>query len=254
MALRKLLLTLLVGGLLAAGPFSAVARAEGDRPPVVLELFTSQGCSSCPPADDFLAELADMRDDVLALSFHVDYWDYIGWEDPFATAETTRRQHAYARTLGLSYVYTPQMVINGRTHAVGSDEQSVYRAIEGAHERQQPGLAIEVANNGRGGVSVSIPGASFDGDAVIWLIIFDRMHRTQVRAGENAGRTMVNRNVVRQYRRVGTWRGDAMTLTLPGNELATDSDGEGCAVLVQGGDGAGAILGAASLWLTPTGS
>jgi len=108
----------------------ASSRAESP-PPVVVELFTSQGCSSCPPADAFLNDLS-RRDDVIALSLHVDYWDYIGWEDPFATPESTNRQRRYAPVLVERSVYTPQMVIDGAAHEVGSKRKAVTRLINSA--------------------------------------------------------------------------------------------------------------------------
>jgi hypothetical protein len=104
------------------------ALAEADTPPTVVELFTSQGCSSCPPADAFLAELAE-RDDVIAIAFHVNYWDYIGWKDPFATGWGTERQYGYAKVLERGYPYTPQMVVNGKHDMVGSDRGQVANAL-----------------------------------------------------------------------------------------------------------------------------
>src|SRR6059036_991639 len=103
---------------------AAPGRAADNRPPVVVELFTSEGCSSCPPADAFLGELAQ-RPDIVALAFHVDYWDYIGWKDPYASPLTTQRQHDYAAALHLHMVYTPQMVVDGRADVVGSERSDV---------------------------------------------------------------------------------------------------------------------------------
>src|ERR1700726_1026943 len=131
------LLSALLGLALGIAPLHA-----GERP-IVVELFTSEGCSSCPPADALLAELAG-RPDVLALSFHVDYWDRLGWRDPFSSPDATRRQHGYAELLGLSTVYTPQIVVDGRWQAVGSDRADVERAL-GAAQRSGDEVPVALA-------------------------------------------------------------------------------------------------------------
>ena len=120
------------------------ARAGG---PVLVELFTSQGCNSCPPADAYLGDLAKRRD-VVALAFHVDYWDYIGWKDTFADAAWTRRQREYSRSLRTTQIYTPQMVVDGGQHAVGSDRRAVERLIEDAAKRERPALELKRAADG----------------------------------------------------------------------------------------------------------
>src|SRR5271169_3162894 len=116
---------------LSLGLAVTIGSAHAGERPIVVELFTSEGCSSCPPADALLAELAG-RPDVLALSFHVDYWDRLGWKDPFSSPDATRRQHGYADLLGLATVYTPQMIVDGRWQAVGSDRSEVERALGSA--------------------------------------------------------------------------------------------------------------------------
>ena len=230
---------------LAAAPFSLTA---AERPLTVVELFTSQGCSSCPPADAFLGELAG-RDDVLALSFHVDYWDYIGWKDPFASADHTRRQRDYSRKLGLRYVYTPQMVIQGAAHVTGSDRSAVLDRIE--KNRALARIPVELRQGDDGGVRLFIPDAPATGEAAeeaaVWLVVFDREHLTSVRRGENRGRKLRNYNVVRQLSRIATWRGKAldMAVTVPDMVLG---GGRACAVLVQSTE-TGRILGAAALGL-----
>ena len=228
------------------------ARAESDAPLVVVELYTSQGCSSCPAADAFLGELIAMRDDILGLEFHVDYWDNLGWKDRFSSAESTARQRAYAKTLGLTYVYTPQMVINGSANEVGSDKMAVIAAVESAHKSYAVHLDIDVAADGAGAVEVSIPAAAAGGaggaPATVWLVNFDRHFVTEVTAGENTGRKMNNNHVVRGHKAIGTWTGDALNISVAADQLAGNNSSDGCAVIVQSGKH-GAIIGAAALWL-----
>ncbi len=230
---------------LAAAPFSLAA---AERPLTVVELFTSQGCSSCPPADAFLGELAG-RDDVLALSFHVDYWDYIGWKDPFASADYTRRQRDYSRKLGLRYVYTPQMVIQGAAHVTGSDRSAVLDRIE--KNRALARLPVELRQGDDGAVRLSVADAPARGEAAeeadVWLVVFDREHLTPVRRGENKGRKLRNYNVVRQLTRIATWRGKALAMAVTVPDMVPGG-GQACAVLVQSTE-TGRILGAAALGL-----
>ena len=205
----------------------------------VVELFTSQGCNSCPPADRLLGELAQ-RGDVIALSLHVDYWDYLGWKDSFAFKATTARQHAYARALGGRGVYTPQMVVGGVAHAVGSDGAAVSGLIEKA--KRTAALPILIEREGAGMV-VRLPASSVPKGAVIWFVEFDARHDVPVARGENGGKTLSYHNVVRRMEKLGSWDGTAQRLTLP---PVSPSRAGGCAVLVQAGD-AGPILGAVKI-------
>src|ERR1700756_4895270 len=174
-------------GLLFALAFLALGIAPlqaGKRPPLV-ELFTSEGCSSCPPADALLAELAG-RPDVLALSFHVDYWDRLGWKDPFSSPDATRRQHGYADLLGLATVYTPQMVVDGRWQAVGSDRSEVEQVL-GSARSNRGGVPVALAvGHGRGRV-IRGPGGRDRVAGNLLLIGFDRRHVMAVSRGENGG-------------------------------------------------------------------
>lgn len=231
---------------LAAAPFSLAA---AERPLTVVELFTSQGCSSCPPADAFLGELAG-RDDVLALSFHVDYWDYIGWKDPFASADHTRRQRDYSRTLGLRYVFTPQMVIQGAAYATGSDRPAVIDRIE--KNRALARIPVELRQGDDGGVRLFIADTTAEGgeaadEAAVWLVVFDREHLTPIKRGENKGRKLRDYNVVRQLSRIATWRGRALDMAVTVPDMVPGG-GRACAVLVQS-QRTGRILGAAALGL-----
>src|SRR5215470_2470293 len=138
--MSRIIPVLLLAAVIAVGHASATSAQ--DKPPVVLELFTSQGCSSCPPADALLGELAQ-RPGIVALAFHVDYWDYIGWKDPYASPTNTQRQHDYAVALGLHMVYTPQMVVDGRTDVVGSERGDVETAIGRAAAGPKLAISIE---------------------------------------------------------------------------------------------------------------
>jgi hypothetical protein len=214
--------------------------ATVDDMPVVVELFTSQGCSSCPPADSFLGKLAQRRD-VLPLAFHVDYWDYIGWKDPFASKIATERQYSYGHALGLNMVYTPQMVIGGTHDAVGSDEGSVGKAI--AADAARPKLKLSVLRDAKGAYKVEVPAGETSGPATVWLALFDHAHKTPVQRGENSGSTLTEYNIVREWRKIGEWNGQATEFAL---NLTPESDEyDACAVLVQEA-GYGPIRGAAA--------
>ncbi len=232
--------SLILAGVLALAPLSLDA---GEKPLTVVELFTSQGCSSCPPADAFLGELAD-RDGVLALSFHVDYWDYIGWKDPFASARHTRRQRDYARAFRLRYVYTPQMVIQGTVQATGSDRAAVEAAID--RGRQVGRIPVTLGRDAGGKVIASIPQAETEEELAVWAVVYDRRHVTAVKRGENRGRTITNRNVVRGLRRIATWRGAALQVPVAVSDMA--AAGDACAVVLQS-TRTGRIFGAARLAL-----
>lgn len=224
---------------LVAGGGSAWA---GGRPvPLVIELFTSQGCNSCPPADAYLGELAK-RPDVLALSWHVDYWDYIGWKDPFAQHAFTLRQHAYARALDQRYVYTPQMVINGHLQGIGSERDKIEALIVEAgrarHAAAGDGPRVSVS-----GDAVHVEGGSGEA-SVVWAAWFDTQDWTPVKSGENAGQRLGEYNVVRRWSQLGRYDGKPVTLKLAASddELAHS----GCAIVVQKQmpDGPGPILAA----------
>jgi hypothetical protein len=215
---------------------------------VLVELFTSQGCSSCPPADTFLTELAK-RDDVIALSFHVDYWNYIGWKDPFSDKDFTRRQHAYRAGMSSRYVYTPQMVIDGQIDVVGSRRGQALDRIEARRSAKRLDVAARHAD--KDAVEVKI-GAGAASGADVWLVSYDALHKTEIRRGENEGVTLKNANVVRSLRHVGNYTGQTQTLriTLDDNEMKGRS---GCAVIVQK-PGGGPVLGAAQLAFSTGGS
>lgn len=207
----------------------AVTAWAGGRPvPVVVELFTSQGCNSCPPADAYLGELAK-RPDILALSWHVDYWDYIGWKDPFAQHAFTKRQHAYSRSLEQRYVYTPQMVINGQFQGIGSERDKIEQLISEAERdrklRAGAGPRLSVS-----GDEVHVEGGA-GGPSVVWAAWFDAQHWTPVESGENAGQRLGEFNVVRKWSQLGRYDGTPVTLKLGAD--AAEFKSSGCAIVVQ---------------------
>jgi hypothetical protein len=228
-------------GLLAAG--SAVA---GDTKAVV-ELFTSQGCSSCPPADKLLAGYAE-RKDLLALSFPVDYWDYLGWKDTLATHDNSERQRDYAAARGDGEVYTPQVVVNGRTHVVGSDGTAIEAALKAS-----PGLSIPITLTPGGDATTVNIGAATDPAAskgTIWLVMYDRSDSVPIERGENSGKTVTYSNVVRKLRPIAMWKGEAMSIDLPKSEV-NQAKVTRCAVLLQTEVGSGLpgpIIGAAAIY------
>ena len=189
----------------------ASAPAQAGERPIVVELFTSEGCSSCPPADALLAELA-RRPDVLALSFHVDYWDRLGWKDPFSSREATDRQNRYAKLLALHTVYTPQIVVDGWWEAVGSDRADVERALELAR-RNPPEVPVTLAlDHGQAQIAVG-PGSGVA--ASVLLIGFDRRHVTAVKRGENSGRTLAHVDVVRGLEEIARLSAGEIAVPIP---------------------------------------
>jgi hypothetical protein len=189
-----------------------IAPADAGERPIVVELFTSEGCSSCPPADALLAGLAS-RPEVLALSFHVDYWDRLGWKDPFSSPEATQRQHRYAELLGLATVYTPQIIVDGKWQAVGSDRGEVERALDAARRDGDEVPVALVVDHGRALIKVG-SGVS-DVLGAVLLIGFDRRHVTAVARGENGGRTLAHVDVVRSVEQVAQFDGRASAIDVP---------------------------------------
>jgi hypothetical protein len=224
-------ISVLLASVLLAIPVQANA---ADRFPVVVELFTSQGCSSCPPANANLIKLSE-RSDVLTLSFAVTYWDYLGWKDSFGRPEFTERQRVYEPALGERGPYTPQMVVNGRATAVGNDLSEVEQLIGNADALEGPAIVFD-----RGSVDIGTgePPAS---TADVWLVHYDaNLVEVPVARGENTGRTLPHTHVVHALQRLGGWDGDALSFRVAGAP-----DGLRTAVLVQAPNG-GPILAAAT--------
>ncbi len=214
----------------------------------VVELFTSQGCSSCPPADAQLRILGT-RSDVLTLAYHIDYWNYLGWEDTLSSPANTARQKAYARALERSSVYTPQAVLNGHDHINGSKGAIIERRLAW-FTREGRGLTVDVGLRHHDDTITITVGSAPEKTGNLIFVVFDRSNSVEITRGENAGRTMVYRNAVRSYQTVGLWKGKPLQVDLPAT-LLSDWDRQGCAVILQAtaneaGD-PGAILGAAVL-------
>lgn len=214
---------------------ASASRAADAAHPVVIELFQSQGCSSCPPANANLMALSQ-RPDVLALSFGVTYWDQLGWKDTFASQQFTTRQWDYARALHHDNVFTPQVVVNGRIDGVGAAPGEIEKLMKRG-DRAAPGPLVTIA-----GGAVQVSAAQAPGKAAdVWLVRYDpRIVQVPIRRGENAGRTLPHRDVVRQLVRLGGWNGRAAHFSLP----ASPDPALRSAVLVQSA-GAGPILAAA---------
>jgi len=211
------------------------AWAEPPARPVVVELFTSEGCSSCPPADRLLTDLANTRHDVLPLAFHVTYWNSLGWTDPYSFRAATVRQEGYARISAAGGVYTPQMIVDGTEDVVGSERDDVLHAIGTAAAHLDGAVPVHIARNGN---EAAIKVGLGTGTGKVWLIGYDSHHVTPVGRGENAGHTLVESNIVRSLTEIADWRGTELDLHHP---LPA---GEHLALIVQAADGR--ILGAAS--------
>lgn len=216
--------------------FAAPVAADG---PVLVELYTSQGCSSCPPADEMLHDLAK-RSDVIPLALHVDYWDYIGWVDSFADPAHTRRQQDYARVAGHGTIYTPQMVIGGRDHVVGTKPMDVADFIQ-AHRSQITGVEIDVTRSGN---RVRITGDAarpLGQGAMVQVVRFMPQQTVDIRQGENAGRQLSYANIVTDWRVVGDWSGRSDL------DLSVQVDGSQPIVVIVQEQGPGAVLATAVL-------
>jgi len=191
------------------------------HPPVVVELFTSQGCSSCPPADDMLADLAD-RDDILALSWHVDYWDYLGWSDEFARPEFTRRQQAYAHAWGERAIYTPQMVVGGTDTLIAVRPAELMTLLDTQMARPVP--VVVTSRPDKDGFKIELlPRVQITGPVAITLVRYAPERQVKINAGENRGLIVSYRNVVLAAERIADWDGRApLRLTVksgvPGGE------------------------------------
>jgi hypothetical protein len=208
-----------------------VGRSQAAASPVLVELFTSQGCSSCPPADKLAAELKD-QPGVTIVSFNVDYWDYLGWKDTLAKPEFTKRQMDYAHARGDNDVYTPQMIFNGDGHAVGSNKGAVTNAISHA-QAGVPGIDMHVQLIGNSLV-VDLPQGKADGEATLWLMAIAPSITVKIERGENSGTSVSYHNVVRNLVKAGSWNGEAAKFTLAKADIMMPECKSCIAVLQEG--------------------
>ncbi|HEY6257768.1 MAG TPA: DUF1223 domain-containing protein [Xanthobacteraceae bacterium] len=224
---------------------SAALSNAGAEPRAVIELFTSQGCSSCPPADKLLAQFAS-DPSLIPISLPIDYWDYLGWKDTLADPRNSARQRAYSHVRGDREVYTPQVVVNGSVHALGSDKEAIEAAIAQSRKNGMT-LSLPVSMTmADGRVLVSVPGGREGLSAAeVWICGLLKSAAVAIGRGENRGKTITYSNVARRWVKLGTWTGKAETWSFPIHDF--DDDGiEEAAVMVQGGtvDKPSAILGA----------
>jgi hypothetical protein len=223
----------------------AMAEPAVPAPKAVLELFTSQGCSSCPPADALLAELGK-KPGYVTLSFSVDYWNYLGWRDTLSSAANSDRQRDYARMRGDGSVYTPQVVVDGVTHVNGANEAAIEMAMRNADKRLEA-VKVPVNMHAEGDTLVigigAAPEKSDKRSATIWLAIAKGRETVSITRGENRGKTLSYYHPVRELTPIGMWEGEAMTLRLPLKDLKT-LGGDYLVALLQV-ENAGPILGAA---------
>ncbi len=244
-SLRLAAFALALSVLAGNGLAGQTERPEADKPLGVVELFTSQGCNSCPPADAFFAELA-AKEDIVALAYHVDYWDYLGWQDTLGRKENTERQYDYMRAFGSRSVYTPQAVINGRSHVNGASRKEVDGALA-RMERSGEGMRVGIKVSRTSDRVMIDAGDAGNGpaDAHVVIVYFDPPQAINIGKGENSGRKMTYWNAVTSIQTAGMWHGKAQRYELPMSEISKKG---GCAVLLQsvGKDGLpGPILGAA---------
>ena len=239
---RSRVLFSLIGTVLV---FAALPSAMAD-PRAVIELFTSQGCSSCPAADELLSRLHADRS-LIPLSLPIDYWDYLGWKDTLAIPNHTARQRAYSQVRGDREIYTPQVVVNGIAQAIGSDQAGIENAV--AQTRNYPStlsvpLEVKVADNR---VSVTLPARhrAEPGGAEVWLCALSGSVAVGIARGENRGRTITYTNVVRRWVKLGSWNGKSENFTVPIDAIKFVGV-DAVAVILQSGsfEKPGAIMGA----------
>ncbi|MDE0309835.1 MAG: DUF1223 domain-containing protein [Acidiferrobacterales bacterium] len=248
---RAFFQTLIVAGMAVTTMLTATSLEADSKVKHVFELFTSQSCYSCPPAEKLLGEIIDENDEILGLEFHVDYWDNLvygsagKWRDPYSSAEYSKRQRDYnrLRLKGRKGVYTPQMIVNGRHAFVGS---KISKANQHIKRESDLVLDLDAVVSESGDLVVSVKG-EHDTRANVWLVIYEMKHVTEVPSGENKGKTLENFNVVRDLKSIGKWRGMPVEYE---TEVGVLDENQHCAVIVQQYDSflrsvSGPIIGAA---------
>jgi len=241
MQARRVAPALLIAGFVIA----SVVMARAGEPRALLELFTSQGCSSCPPADRLVGQLAN-DPSLIALSVPIDYWDYLGWRDTLANPAHSARQRAYARARGDGQVYTPQIVVNGAADALGSDQAAIERAItQTDHKTEAMSLPVTLAVN-NGALNVSVAVSDKAPAAEVWLCPIAKVVAVAIGRGENRGRTITYHNVVRNWVKLGALNASQASWNVPLAQIKAEGI-DATAVMVQEGsrDRPGIILGAA---------
>lgn len=191
--------------LAASSVMCSVASAAQPIDPVLVELFTSQGCSSCPPADALAAKLATDPNNIV-LTFNVDYWDHLGWRDTLAKPEYSQRQYDYANIRGDGSVYTPQMIVNGNSHVVGSNKNEVQKHLAAGRKKFEVAPSIQLTEKS---IEIEIPSSSFKGDATLWLMAVQTKVTQKIERGENAGKDINYTNVVRNLVPAAMWNGQS---------------------------------------------
>jgi len=239
--------------LTAIAAASAAALALASSPALteptstVLELFTSQGCSSCPAADELFGQYAS-RPGVLALTFNVDYWDYLGWKDTLATADNTERQREYAAGRGDGQVYTPQVVVDGHAHVIGSDKKQLDKAIASNSGDLTVPITLSASADA---ITVTVPAAARADlpHATLWLVMYNPAITVAIERGENSGRTLTYSNVVKRMRPIAMWKGNVLSVDIPMSELSHAKAPRGAVILqTEKSDGLpGTVIGAATL-------
>ncbi len=217
-----------LGAVMLASLAGQTLTASADPVRGVVELFTSQSCSSCPPADKVLGEII-RRGDVLGLAFHVDYWNYLDWKDTFSSAESTKRQYDYAKSMHSSQVYTPQLIVNGKEVVAAGSPDAVFKVMDAAATGSA--MTVEVAARIEDERLVVNAGKG-KGEANLVLVVYESREIVDIQRGENRGKKIEYRNAVTQVRTIGMWKGDALAVELPKKEYLAEK-GYGCAVILQ---------------------
>lgn len=225
----------------------AAAQQQASVQPVILELFTSQGCNSCPPADALMQDWMK-QPGIIPISLHVDYWDYLGWKDTLSRKGHVVRQQDYARNSGKREVYTPQVVIDGQFAAVGSDREAVEKALAKARKQQHVTMQAE-RDKATGTWKINVgPQPYFQGEAKLVLCRYDTRHEIAIERGENSGRTLTYLNVARAWGDLGRWQGQTASYDVP-DLSGTDWSRQGVVVMLQSltAEGIGPIIGAVDI-------
>ncbi|TDQ85420.1 hypothetical protein A8950_0205 [Dongia mobilis] len=199
--------------------------------PVVVELFTAEGCATCPTADQNLAALAQRRD-LLALSYHVDYWDYTGWRDRFARPDHAVRHRAYTQAMGDNMVYTPQILVAGALPVLGSDRVAIETALREARNRKVMAEPV-LTKDGAGDIALHLPAMPLKVPATLWLVTFSHRVESDVTAGENEGRRLVSINTVRSIRKLGQWHGQRLVQSIRLTDQERAAAPDGCAIIAN---------------------